>query len=271
MARSSHRPACLRPTPYTLPRLRLGPWISRANRWQAIMRGNFRTGAVATAPTVISTSPVNGAMGVPINQSIDATFSEAMNPVTIKRGQLYADRTRQYCRNRNSRLYCLGVDRDLYANRRARTEHPVYGHDHNRCSGSGGNALASNFVWTFTTGTAPNTTKPTVISTSRRISPPECRSNQVLSATFSAAMNPLSISTATFTLTGPGTTSVAGLVTYAGVGNTATFTPTAPLAPSTLLRPRSQPGPRIWRGMRWPATLSGLSPPAQHKAPSSRR
>ena len=40
----------------------------------------FTTG---TIPTVIATNPANGAITVPINQKITATFSETMNPATI--------------------------------------------------------------------------------------------------------------------------------------------------------------------------------------------
>jgi len=104
-----------------------------------------------------------------------------------------------------------------------------------------GNALAGNYVWTFTTGVAPNTTKPTVISTIPLNLATGVPINQAISATFSEAMNPLTISTTTFTLTGPGATAVAGLVTYAGVGNTATFTPTSALAPSTLFTANAIP------------------------------
>ena len=56
--------------------------------------------------------------------------------------------------------------------------------------------------------------------------------NQKIGATFSEAMDPLTISTATFTLK-QGTTPVAGTVTYAAVGTTATFTPASGLAPLT--------------------------------------
>src|SRR4029077_8906789 len=56
--------------------------------------------------------------------------------------------------------------------------------------------------------------------------------NTLVSATFSETMNAATINAATFTVTGPGATPVAGVVTYAG--NTATFTPTAVLANSTL-------------------------------------
>ena len=55
-----------------------------------------------------------------------------------------------------------------------------------------------------------------------------------MTATFSEAMNPATINTTTFTLTGPGITPVAGTVTYVVSSDVATFTPTSPLALDTL-------------------------------------
>jgi hypothetical protein len=94
-----------------------------------------------------------------------------------------------------------------------------------------GVALANNFVWTFTTGSNP-CIPPTVIS----VTPPNGAAgvcpNTLVTATFSQPMNPATINTTTFTLTGPGTTPVTGVVTYAA--STATFTPSSPLALSTI-------------------------------------
>ena len=56
--------------------------------------------------------------------------------------------------------------------------------------------------------------------------------NSNMTATFSEAMDPTTINALTFTLEGPGTTAVAGAVTY--VGTTATFNPTDDLAGNTL-------------------------------------
>ncbi|MDB6085919.1 MAG: hypothetical protein JWN43_3800, partial [Gammaproteobacteria bacterium] len=42
----------------------------------------FTTGAAPPPPTVAAVAPVNNAVGVPINQSIAATFSEPMTPIT---------------------------------------------------------------------------------------------------------------------------------------------------------------------------------------------
>ena len=60
-----------------------------------------------------------------------------------------------------------------------------------------------------------------------------CAGNAIISATFSKAMNPATITTSTFTLTGPGGASVSGSVTYVAATNVATFKPSSALAVST--------------------------------------
>jgi hypothetical protein len=94
-----------------------------------------------------------------------------------------------------------------------------------------GNALASNFVWTFTTSLTA-CVPPTVISESPADGAIGVCPSTVVSAVFSEAMNPATINAATFTLTGPGTTPVTGAVSYAG--STAVFTPASALALNTL-------------------------------------
>ena len=60
-----------------------------------------------------------------------------------------------------------------------------------------------------------------------------CPNSAIISITFSKAMNPATINTSTFTVTGPSGASVAGQVTYASATDIATFTPSASLAPNT--------------------------------------
>jgi hypothetical protein len=57
--------------------------------------------------------------------------------------------------------------------------------------------------------------------------------NGTVTATFSVAMNPATINATTFTLTGPGTTPVTGVVTYDATSNSAVFTPSTTLALNT--------------------------------------
>lgn len=194
----------------------------------------FRTGPAATAPTVISTVPVNGAAGVPTNQAVTATFSEAMNPATIDAATftLAGPGTTAVT---GVVTYVAAGSVAMFTPAASLTANTVY--TATITTGAmdlEGAALAQNYVWTFTTGAAPNLTPPTVISTIPLNAATGVPLNQIVSATFSEAMNPATINAATFTLTGPGATAVSGLLAYAGVGNTLTFTPSANLAASTL-------------------------------------
>jgi len=189
---------------------------------------SFTTAAEACAPpTVISVTPFAGAAGVCPSTAVTATFSEAMNPATINATTFtltgpgatpvmgvvtYAGSTATFTPNSAlavSTLYTATITTGA--------------------TDENGVALASNVVWTFTTAAEP-CGPPTVISVSP-LAVGVCPSTAV-SAIFSEAMNPTTINTTTFTLTGPGATPVTGVVTYAG--STATFTPSTPLALSTV-------------------------------------
>ncbi len=180
----------------------------------------FTTGA----PTVISTVPANGATAVPANTLVSATFSGPMDPVTISGTTFtvtgpgatpvagavtYAGSTATF-----TPAAILATTTLFTATITTGAKDPA------------GTPLAANFVWTFTT--AP---PPTVVSTIPVNGAAGVAINTLVSATFSEAMDPTTITGTTFTLTGPGTTPVAGAVTYAGT--TATFTPTAVLATNT--------------------------------------
>jgi hypothetical protein len=95
---------------------------------------------------------------------------------------------------------------------------------------SQGIPLAGNYVWTFTTITPPAPTV-TVVPVNGSIGVPV---TQVLTATFSQAMNCATLTSpaTTFTLAGPGALNVTGTVACAG--SVATFTPQNNLAYNTL-------------------------------------
>src|SRR5580700_6132740 len=78
---------------------------------------------------------------------------------------------------------------------------------------------------------APSPAFPMVVVTFPTNGATHVAANTIVTAGFSSVMNPLTINTKTFTLTGPGATPVAGAVTYAGT--TATFTPAASLSANT--------------------------------------
>jgi len=201
---------------------------------------SFITVPAPTAPTVIATVPTpTGVTGVATSQAVSATFSEAINPSTINSPAANFTLTAPGgVAVAGAVAYTVAGSVATFTPTSALANSTTYvATIKTGVQDLTGNALASNYVWTFTTGAAPDTTKPTVIAVNPVNLATGVPTNQAVTATFSKAMNPATItitSPATFTLTGPGTTAVAGLVTYAGVGNTATFTPTAALAASTL-------------------------------------
>ena len=187
-----------------------------------------------TPPTVTFVAPPNGDTGACPNTIVTATFSKAMNPATINdttfllaapgptpvAGIVTYDAPTKTAIFTPSNTLALST---LYTATITTGAKDTFG-----------NALASDFVWSFTTGsTTCQAEPPTVIS----VTPPNGANgicpDTVMVATFSEAMNPSTINTTTFTLAA-GNTPVAGTVTYDAPSHTATFTPTSPLALSTL-------------------------------------
>ena len=181
---------------------------------------------------MISTIPAGLAIGVPLNQIVSATFSTAMNPATINSttftltgpGATPVSGLVAYAAVGNTLTFTPT------ANLAASTTFTAT--ITTGAKNLAGIALASNYVWTFTTGTAPVLVSPEIVSTNPANAAPNVPLNQAVSATFTEAMNPLTITTGTFQLTGPGG-AVVGTVSYDAINFIATFTPTAPLLASS--------------------------------------
>ncbi|MCW3073132.1 MAG: hypothetical protein JWP69_201 [Flaviaesturariibacter sp.] len=112
-----------------------------------------------TAPTVVSTDPINNATGVPVNKIITATFSEAMNPGTIntntfllKQGAISIPGTVTYAGTTAS----FTPSSNLSANTTYNATITTGSQD------LAGNALANNYVWSFTTAGSPSPVLGTV-------------------------------------------------------------------------------------------------------------
>jgi hypothetical protein len=226
-----------------------------------------------TPPTVMSVAPPSGASGACPNTIVTAAFSEAMNPSTIDSstftltgpgttpvsGQVTYDPTS------NSAIFTPEgslVPSTTY------TATITAG-----ASDLQGKPLASNFVWTFTTG-ATLCLPPSPPSS---VSPPSgstgiC-SNTVVVATFPQAMNPASINATTFKLAGPGVTPVAGTITHDVPNKIFAFTPTASLALNTAYTATITTGAQdasgnalasnfVWTFTTSPTTCAAPPPPA---------
>lgn len=190
----------------------------------------FITGAApdVVAPIVITTDPVNLAIGVALNKKVAATFSEAMDPLTISTATM---NLKQGLTPIAGAVSYVGTTA-TFSPTLALLGNTVY--TATVTAGAkdlAGNPLAADYVWSFTTGAAPDTIAPTLTSTDPINGAIDVPVTKLISGSFSEAMDPLTVTTATMTLK-QGANSVAGTVNY--VGTTATFSPTTDLAPSTL-------------------------------------
>jgi len=184
-------------------------------------------GAIGLCPEVVSTNPVDTASGIALSKTIDAVFNEAMDPSTInastftlKQGSTSISGSVSY----TGMTASFAPSANLLANTNYTATITTGSQD------PAGNALIKDYIWNFKTGPTPDVTPPTVISTDPLNAAIDVAVNKKISATFSEAMNPLTINSATFTLKN-GATLILGTVTY--VGNTATFSPSANLAFNT--------------------------------------
>lgn len=193
---------------------------------------SFTTGATVdnTAPIVSLNTPDNAATGMGVNTAVSATFSEAMNALTIGSGSFKLTGPGQtpvsgavtYVGN----IATLTPTSSLSAN-------TLYTATLNTgVQDLAGNALAVNKVWSFTTGATADTTAPLVNMTSPNNLGSSVVTTSMSTATFSKPMNPLTLTTATFTLTGPGLVAVPGTVSY--LNDVATFTPSTALTRGNL-------------------------------------
>lgn len=178
---------------------------------------------VPALPAVSSTVPADLSTNAAPNAGITATFNKVMDPATIngttftlKQGAIPVVGTVTYAGV--IALFKPAVDLDFSTTYTATVTTDVKDME--------GNALASDYVWSFTTGAAPDITPPTVISTIPADSATGVAENGNITATFSEPMDHLTITTTTFTVA-QGATSVAGAVTYLGL--VATFNPTVDL------------------------------------------
>ena len=200
-----------------------GNALAANHTWQ------FRTGAVAdtTAPTVISTDPVNNATGVSTNKIIAVTFSENMDATTIKTSTFTVtkpDTTALAGTVNYSGVTAQFTPAGVLASNATYTVRVTTG-----VKDLAGNALAAIYTFKFTTSAAPDATAPTAVSTDPAADAVNIPINKTVAVTFSESMNSATITTTSFTLKKKiDGSAVAGVVSYSGLS--AFFNPNADLA-----------------------------------------
>ncbi|MCY7386942.1 MAG: ice-binding family protein [Burkholderiales bacterium] len=198
--------------------------------------GTGAAGVVPFPPSVTAVAPVNNATGVPINNTIiTAAFSKDMNAATINTSTFT--------------LVCpvgraiTGTVAYMAASRVATFTPAAALPPSTVCTATittgatdtTGLTLVSNFAWTFTTGFAPDTTRPRVLLTIPASLAVNVATNSTVSAVFSEDIAPATVNTSTFMLScalpcvAPG-----GAVTYSVSTRTGIFTPNTALTPGTV-------------------------------------
>ncbi len=191
---------------------------------------SFTTTATVAAPLVSSTNPAAGATGVALNTKVAATFSKAMNPLSIS--------TSTFTMKQGNTSIAGTVSYGPGTAATFTPTNPLTGNAvYTATLSTGamdmmGSGLATPCVWSFTTGTAVDTTAPTVGSTTPTANATGVTVNTTVAATFSKPMDPTTLTPTTFTVK-QGITPVSGTVVY-GPGTTVTFTPAGPLVGATL-------------------------------------
>lgn len=195
---------------------------------------------VVIPPTVTAVAPVNNATGVATNNTvITAAFSEAMAPVpasgftvacaapcTNPAGTVSLDGTARVATFTLAPGSSLAAGTTYTATITAAT------------SLATGLAIASPYVWKFSTGVLADTTRPRVSLTAPPTTTPGptvgVATNTAISAVFTEDMAPATISAGSFTV-GCAAPCVApsGSVAYSVGNRTAVFTPAATLAANT--------------------------------------
>lgn len=178
-------------------------------------------------PAVTATNPADGATGVPVNATLTATFSENLDPASVTSATFQV-------------TYGTGTPIPgsvTYLNGRVQftpTYALVAGTLHMATLTVGirdesGNALANNYVWTFTTGSSADLTPPAVLGTDPANGATCFAPDGTLSANFSEVLDTRSVEAGAFGLNGP-SGSVAGYITFNGNGSAAYFKPTSALS-----------------------------------------
>ena len=212
----------------------------------------FATAATAstTLPRVALTVPATTlpgpTTGVPTNTAITALFSQAMAAATFTPASFTVTTAAPGQNPAGTVTYSVGAMTAVFTPSAPLAANTTYTATlSTAATNASGGPLAgnqaalpasSNYVWSFTTGSTPATSAPTLTLANPADQATDVALNASVGATFSAAMNPLTLTTATFTLqpsgppVGPALT---GAVAYDALTRVATLTPSSPLAAST--------------------------------------
>lgn len=200
---------------------------------------SFETGSAldTLAPTVTGQTPAQDAVAA-TNTLVTATFSEDMAPTTLNASSFTLKTTVGDTPVVGTVSYAVGARTATFT---PTSPSPLPSNTSFTATVStaatdlAGNPLATDKVWTFTTADVLDTTPPTVTLTNPADAATAVCINKTINATFSEAMDPLTLTTTTLTLAPSSSlgSPVLAVVTYDALTQIASIQPSANLAPAT--------------------------------------
>ena len=237
----------------------------------------FTTSATAdtTRPSVTLTVPATTipgpTTGVPTNTAITAAFTEDMAPATITATSFTLTCPAPCVQPTGSVSYAVGTRTAVFTPAAALAIGTTYTATITTAATDlAGNALAgnqgplpaaSNYVWTFTTAGPVAPANVSVLSTIPNAGATGVCPSATINATFSVPsgfrMDPLTVTTATFTVTGPAPASTpvvaSSVMLDVASGRLATFTPLNPLTAGVTYTARIKGGANGVKDLAVPA------------------
>jgi hypothetical protein len=197
----------------------------------------FQINMDTTPPAVTGVTPAGGATGINAASAVTATFSEAIDAATITPDTFVL-------RNPANAVVAAMVSYSVAHSATLTPSAALAGKTTYTATITGGSAgvkdlagnpLANTVVWSFTTA---DTTPPTVASVTPANGASGIGTANVVTATFSEAINAATLTTSTFVLRNPANVVVAATVSYNTSTRVGTLTPSAALAASTTYSAR---------------------------------
>ena len=185
---------------------------------------------VVTTPTVTSVTPMDTSTAVQIGTSVSATFSEAMDTSTINDESFVLSAETQAVAG--SVIVDAASNTATFTPTVALSASTTYKVTVTSAATSvAGQALADDFVWSFTTDIVADTTAPTITSNLPLNEAVDVALNSSISVNASEALAVSTINTTSFTVS-DGTTVITGTITQEGL--MVTFVPAEEMSPATL-------------------------------------
>jgi hypothetical protein len=171
------------------------------------------------APTVSGTINANGAVNVPVNTKVGATFSEGMDAATLTAKTFFLMQGSTLVPGTVSYSGVSAVFTPLNSLAPGTLYTVTVKGGTGGVKDLAGNPMTADFVLTWTTGASSDAGPPTVVGTTIPDGAVNVPINTRLGATFSEGMDPLTITNVNCTVreTLSGTLAVAATVSYSGV------------------------------------------------------